>query len=56
MGANGRELVLKDYVWEDIGHKTIQLYKWLLGEVSNIPNFVSLGNKKIKNKKMFKNF
>ncbi|WP_299159439.1 glycosyltransferase [uncultured Tenacibaculum sp.] len=56
MGVNGRELVLKDYVWEDIGHKTIQLYKWLLGEVSNIPNFVSLGNKKIKNKKMFKNF
>lgn len=56
MGNNGKNLVLEKYVWEDIGFKTIELYKWLLGEVFKVPDFVTLGDKKLKGKKIFNFF
>ena len=43
MGGNGKRLVLKKYIWENITLKTLELYKWLLEEKANKPDFVHLG-------------
>jgi glycosyltransferase involved in cell wall biosynthesis len=39
MGINGKKLISEKYTWDKIGIKTIQLYRWLLGD-SDKPEFV----------------
>ena len=41
MGENGYNLVKRDYTWDGIADKTLQLYRWLLNECDK-PNFVYL--------------
>lgn len=40
-GENGKKLVRLKYTWTQLSHKTIQLYKWLLGN-SYKPDFVQI--------------
>lgn len=41
MGRNGYNLVKREYTWEGIADKTLQLYHWLLGS-GEMPGFVFL--------------
>jgi len=53
MGSNGKRIAKEYFLWESIVHKTIELYTWLL-EGGEKPNFVYLGESKIKNKNIFR--
>jgi len=53
MGKNGKKMVVKNYVWEDITLKTIELYKWLFEEINEKPAFVFSGDKSKKNPNIF---
>lgn len=39
MGINGKKLISEKYTWDKIGIRTIQLYRWLMGE-SKEPDFI----------------
>jgi glycosyltransferase involved in cell wall biosynthesis len=41
MGKNGKVLIAQKYTWLKLAQKTIQLYRWVLGEVEK-PDFVTL--------------
>ena len=45
----------KYFLWENIVPKTLQLYKWLLREIEEKPDFVFLGDKSKKNLNIFYN-
>ena len=39
MGRNGKALVKEKYLWENKARQTIELYSWLLGNMSQ-PKFI----------------
>ncbi len=41
LGANGKEWMREDYSWEEIGHKMMKTYEWLING-GNCPDWVKL--------------
>ena len=52
MGKRGRSIAKQHFMWDGIVQKTIELHKWLLGEVEK-PNFVFCGDIEKKNENIF---
>jgi len=42
MGENGKLLVREKYNWNSIAENFLELYKWTLGKVSTVPDFVKI--------------
>jgi len=54
--TNSLKVSEKYFLWENIVPKTKELYKWLLKEIDEKPNFVFLGDKSKKNPDLFNVF
>lgn len=53
MGENGKRFVELNYVWENIGIKTIEMYRWIIGDINYVPDFITLGDKSLKERKIY---
>ncbi|MBD1431819.1 glycosyltransferase [Sphingobacterium sp. DN00404] len=42
IGTNGFKLVTEKYTWDKVAIQTKELYKWICGEITEIPSFVNI--------------